>query len=176
MLQQAPLLHQVAQGMLERALAESAAQFELQDAAQLIAKMRRGDCYDCDTVRFNLGRQVAAYLATTDPNLRAVYWYDPECAPGTYAQERNGPSASSAINLLAWTGLKTRTLFNTLAELREALLDARADLLCPQAEGLCYNLDVVVVDDVEVSARRGYAALLDAVWARPALVWSRQST
>jgi len=169
----APNFQQLARGMFRRAIAESAPQLGLKGSAQVVERLRRGYCQSCETLRFNLARQVADYVALVDPDMRALYLYDPEYASGDYECAKSASSPSSGIHLIAWTRAKKSIPSDMLQELRAAFQDARADILCPDASGLCYSLNVAVVNDAEVRTRKGYAAMIDSTSIRPTQVWAR---
>lgn len=162
----------LAQQMFERALDETARQVG-NSRAELAHALRRGNCYECEPLRQHLAQQVAAHLAGVEPRLRAVYRFDPTFAFGEDDREREMPSESAAIDLLVWTEDKTAGLVEQVAALHHAFAEARQDWLCPQAVEWCFGLNIVLVDDREVKARQGYAALIDSLWVRPTRLWSR---
>ncbi len=164
---------EIARQMFRRAIVQSAPQLGLKGSAQVVASLRRGYCQSCETLRFNLARQVADYISVVDPDLRALYLYDPEYASGDYECAKTASSPSSGIHLIAWTRAKKSIPSDTLQELRAAFHDARNDFLCPEASGLCFSLNVAVVNDAEVRARKGYAAMIDSTTIRPTQVWTK---
>jgi hypothetical protein len=164
---------QLARSMFRRAIADSAPQLGLKGSAQVVETLRRGYCQSCETLRFNLARQVADYIALVDPDMRALYLYDPEYASGDYECAKTASSPSSGIHLIAWTRAKKSIPSDKLQELRAAFQDARADILCPDASGLCYSLNVAVVNDADVRTRKGYASMIDSTTVRPTQVWAR---
>ena len=164
---------QVARQMFRRAIVQTAPQLGLKGSAQVVENLRRGHCQSCETLRFNLARQLADYVALVDPDLRALYLYDPEYASGDYDCAKTASSPSSGIHLIAWTRAKKSIPSDTLQELSSAFQDARNDILCPDASGLCFSLNVAVVNDAEVRARKGYAAMIDSTTIRPTEVWAK---
>ena len=166
-------VRQVARGMFRRAIVQSAPQLGLKGSARVVESLRRGYCQSCETLRFNLARQVADYFSLVDPDLRALYLYDPEYASGDYECAKSASSPSSGIHLIAWTRAKKSIPSDLLQELRTAFQDARTDILCPDASGLCYSLNIAVVNDAEVRARKGYAAMIDSTTIRPTQVWAK---
>jgi hypothetical protein len=159
--------------MFRRAIAQSAPQLGLKGSARVVELLRRGYCQSCETLRFNLARQVADYISLVDPGLRALYLYDPEYASGDYECAKTASSPSSGIHLIAWTRAKKSIPSDMLQELRAAFQDARTDILCPDASGLCYSLNVAVVNDAQVRTRKGYAAMIDSTTIRPTQVWAK---
>ncbi len=167
------VLNRAARGMFKRAVATTATQLGLKKPDKVIEALREGNCQQCEKLRFSLARQVADYLGTVDSDMRAIYFFDPEYASGDYSSSHAGPSQSSAINLIAWTRTKTSTPPQVIQGLHDALQHACTDILCPNASGLCFSLNVALVNDAEVKSRRGYAAMIDSVNVRPTQVWVR---
>lgn len=159
-------LREVVRRMFRRAIAQSAPQLGLKGSTKVVESLRKGYCQSCETLRYNLARQVADYFAEVDPDLRALYLYDPEYASGDYECSETGSSPSSGIHLIVWTRAKKSIPSDMLQELSVAFHDARADVLCPEASGLCYSLNVAVVNDAEVRTRKGYAAMIDSTTIR----------
>jgi len=165
--------NRAARGMFKRAIAVTAAQLGMKKPAKVIEALHEGNCQQCEKLRFNLARQIADYLGAVDSDMRAIYFFDPEYASGDYPGSHTGPSQSSAINLIAWTSTKKSTPPHVIQGLHDALQKARADVLCPNASGLCFSLNVALVSDGEVKSRKGYAAMIDSVSVRPTQVWVR---
>ncbi len=164
---------EVARRMFRRAIAQSAPQLGLKGSTRVVEKLREGNCQYCETLRYNLARQLADYFAQVAPDLRALYLYEPEYATRDYECTATGTSPSSGIHLIAWTRAKKSIPSDILQELSAAFHDARGDVLCPDATGLCYSLNVVVVNDAEVRTRKGYAAMIDSTAIRPTQVWAK---
>ena len=164
---------EVARRMFRRAILQTAPQLGLKGSAKVVESLQRGYCQSCETLRFNLARQVADYIAEVDPGLRALYLYDPEYASGEYECATTASSPSAGIHLIAWTRAKKSISADMLQELRTAFQDARTAILCQDASGLCFSLNVAVVNDVEVRTRKGYAAIIDSTSIRPTQVWAK---
>jgi hypothetical protein len=169
-----PIQPKIIQNMFDRALAAATMHDHLLPG-EMRQGMEHGDCYECEAVRRELVREIAEYLAGRDPDLRAIYRYDPTFASGEDARTREMPSESAAIYLLAWTSMEPSPLDDEAARLAQAFADARARWLCPKAIEWCYAVNIVVVDDYQVKARQGYAALINSVWVRPTRVWASPS-
>jgi hypothetical protein len=166
-------LDAVARGMFRRALAHSAAQLGLRNTSKAIERLRRGNCQDCETVRYNLARQVADYLSELDADLRGLYLYDPDYACGDYEHPCKGLSPAAGVNLIAWTRTKKSIPPEIVQGLGVAFRDARTQVLCPEATGYCFSLNLAIVSDAEVRERKGYAALIDSTTVRPTQIWSK---
>lgn len=162
-----------ARAIFKRALADSAAQLRLKDPEEAIAFFRRGDCDQCSILRHSLARRIGDYLSTVDPNLRAVYLFDPDAGCDVYEYFHRTSTPWCALNLIVWTHKSKSASSNALKELREALDLPRAAVLCPKATALCFALNATVVDNAEVKARQGYAAMLNSFRTHPNQVWGR---
>jgi hypothetical protein len=108
-----------------------------------------------------------------DPNLRAVYLFDPDAGCDVYEYYHRSSTPWCALNLIVWTNRSKSASSNALKEFRLALDQPRAAVLCPQATALGFALNATVVDSVEVKARQGYAAMLNSFRTHPIQVWSR---
>jgi hypothetical protein len=166
-------LRNVVQKMFKRAIAQSATQVGLKNSAELIERLRTGDCQRCETLRYNLARQMADYLSELDPDLRGLYLFDPDYACGDYEHPCQGESPAAGVNLIAWTRIKKSIPPEIVQRLRAAFLDARTNIACPDATGYCLHLNLAVVNDAQVRERRGDAALIDSTTVRPTQVWSK---
>lgn len=135
--------------------------------------IEHGDCIECEELHQRLALHVARFLAEREPNLRAVYRFDPSFASGEDGRVRSLPSESSAIDLLVWTEKRDPAIEADARTLQETFAQERANWLCPKAVQWCHALNIVLIDDDDVHARRGYATLLDSVWVRPSKVWEK---
>jgi hypothetical protein len=167
------VLNTAARAIFKRAIADSATQLGIKDSEAAIAFFRRGDCDQCSILRNNLARRIGDYLSSVDPNLQAVYLFNPDSACDTYEDLDTVSTPWSALNLIVWTGTSKSLSTSTLKGLREELDEARSQALCPKATALCFALNMAVVNNTEVKARRGYAAMIHSIWTRPMQVWSR---
>lgn len=167
-----PVQTNLAHALFERAFADTLAQSNMAREEAAYA-MRHGDCYQCEEFHRILSQFVAQELAAADGGLRAVYRFDPELGSGEDSRPRLFPSESSAIDLLVWTEHKNEALQQCASALELAFEDERADWICAKALEWCHALNIVIVDDEQVRARQGYAALIDSLWVRPTRVWQR---
>ena len=173
MAKQASGYSQVARRMFRRALVDTEIQLRLRKSIEVMAKLRKGSCQECETLRYNLARQVAEYLAELDKDLRGLYLYDPDYACGDYEHPCRGSSPAAGVNLIAWTRTKKSIPAETIEGLSAAFREARANILCAEATGYCYSLNMAVVNDIEVRERKGHAAMIDSAMVRPTQVWSK---
>lgn len=168
-----PVPNAAARAMFKRAIADSATQLGIKDSDAAITSFRRGDCDQCSILRHNLARRIGDYLSTVDPNLQAVYLFDPDAACDVYEDFHTVSTPWCALNLIVWTRTSKSLSTSTLKGLRQALDKARTQVLCPKATALCFALNMTVVNNAEVKARRGYAAMIHSLTTHPNQVWSR---
>ncbi len=159
--------------MMEKAIAFCAQRIRTQTMEETMDTIRKGDCQACQHVKYYLAKQIGEILGSVDENVKAIYIYEPDYAAGIYDATGEEPNLASGINMIAWVGRKTAALSSVVASLDEALMAARAPLLCPKASRICYSLDAVIVDDEEVSNRMGYGALIGSLHVHPTMVWSK---
>lgn len=162
-----------ARAMFKGALADSAAQLGIKDLDEAIAFFRRDDCDQCSVLRHNLARRIGNYLASVDPNLQAVYLFDPDAACDVYEDFHTVSTSWCALNLIVWTRTSKSLSSKALEELRQELDKALTQVLCPKATALCFALNTVVVNNAEVKARQGYAAMIHSFKTHPNQAWSR---
>lgn len=165
----------LAREMYRRAIATTAWQLGVKSPLQVVEELRHGDCDKCQILRNNLARQIAEYLATCDPSLRAVYTYNPDYAFGDYQSTGAKQSLSSALYLMAWTRTLKSLPKDAIEKLAQAFHDARKAIACPQSSEMCLNLVLKVVSDAQVKTRQGYGALVESLNVRPNQVWARET-
>jgi hypothetical protein len=116
---------------------------------------------------------VAEYIGSLDSEVKAVYTYEPDQATDADCMATNQPALSPAINMIAWVEHRSAALASVVDMLRSAVSEELRPLVCPKANALCTMLDFQVVDDDEVTSRRGYGALITSIYVRPLEVWRR---
>jgi len=163
----------VVEEMLRSALAFSAERAELPTAGQARGKIAGGDCTVCEYLRYGLSKEIGQYLGNIDNSVQAVYAYEPEYATGVLHLDSAGPGIDPGINLIVAVDRKNHALNSIVASLEDAVKAGVQDLLCSEANGSCFALDVKVVDGEELASRRGYAALVDSVYTAPMRLWDR---
>lgn len=138
-------------------------------AKTVVERLQEGDGTAASYWRYGLAKRMAECLADWDESVKAVYAVDYDATPddlafGTAAQP-------SQVHLIAWVDRKTAALDSLVAALDGALAERVAQLL--GLDHLVHLLDVQVVDDEDVEARRGYGATLTSLHNRPIQVWTR---
>jgi hypothetical protein len=163
-----------AMDMVEEAMAFCARKMGVQTTEEVLDSLRQGNYQACQYVKYSLAKQMGKYLGTVDKNVKAVYLYEPDYATGIYDVNGEKPSLSSGINMIAWVDRKTAALSSLVASLDAALREAQIPLLCLDANRIFYYLDIVVVDDEEISNRRGYGAMIGSIHVDPTVLWNRE--
>jgi len=144
------------------------------NTAQVLDMLRQGRCDICRVFTNHLVFHIVRYLSQVDKNLKAVVKYEPEPALlNPMAASHNLASKQSGINLIAWVDRKSAALSSLNATLESALCESRKKLGCPNAQPACFNLDIQMVDDREVSEGRGYGLVVNQPFLRSIGVWKR---
>ncbi len=157
-----------AQAVLTRALEFSARELSLDSPRAAAAHLRRGDQTARGRFQYGIAQLVAEYLGNWDAAVRAVYVYELYGAREDWV----GSPGVPLLHLIIWSQPKTAALHSLIAALDRALAQGLSELLGVPPP--VYVLDVQLIDDAEVEARLGYAALLFSPHYRPAGVWSRE--
>jgi hypothetical protein len=159
--------------MVDEALEYCAAKAGLNDKEQARGALQAGDCCVCEYLRYAMAQKMAGYMGSVDDTIKAVYSFEPEEATSVDEAIAPRPSLTPAFNLIARVRRKSAALSSVVASLRSALAKECTQLACPNANALCSELDVRVVDEDEVAKRTGYGALLSSLYVRPIEVWHR---
>ena len=163
-----PDVAQSAQSALQEALAFSAAKLRLSGDNDALQALRRNDPSVRGYFEYALAKQVGEHLGALDEEVQAVYLYDDEA---TAEDAILGSAPSTLVHLLVVVRRKTNALSAMIAALDRALVQAYGKLM--NNVQIAHLLDVQVVDEAEVDARTGYAALLSLLHRRPLSVWQR---
>jgi hypothetical protein len=164
------------QAMVDSALAFSAEKAALLAAPEARREIADGDCTVCEYLRYGLSKELAEYLGSIDRSVQAVYAYEPEYAAGVLHVDSAGPGIDRGINLIVSVDRKNHALDSVVASLEDAVKEGVRPLLCSKANGSCFALDVKVVDGEELSARRGYGALVSSIHVAPMRLWTRSDS
>jgi hypothetical protein len=159
--------------MIENAVGFCSQKIGLKDREQVLAALHCGDCSVCEYLRYGLAKGLAEYLGSVDDTVKAIYTYEPGYATSVDEPAPGRPNLTPGINLLAWVSRKSAALSSVVASMGSALSEECGRFTCPNANVLCYELDVKVADDDEVRRRTGYGALIDSLYVRPMEIWHR---
>ncbi len=159
--------------MMEEALEFCAKKAGLKGKEQARNVLLTGDCCVCEYLRYGLAQKMAEYLGSVDDTIQAIYTYEPEYATSADGAISARPNLSPGFNLIARVSRKSAALSSVAASMRSALAEEYRQLGCPNANALCSELDVRVVDEDEVKKRTGYGALISSLYVRPIEVWHR---
>ncbi len=156
-------------GILDKAVEYCAQKMMLEGTQSVLDCLKAGDGRACGYCHYSVAKQVAEFLGTLDENVKAAYIYDYDATPQD--QCNGGGDRGLPIHLLVWADRKTAALKVMAETWDHALAQGYAELIggLPSA----HVLDVQVVDDADVQARRGYGALLSSLHYPPVQLWSR---
>lgn len=144
------------------------------DVEQARTALRQGRCDICEIFRDHLVLQIGQYLGKVDPTIKAVVKYEPEPAPLLPPSQRLSPeSRRRGINLIAWVGRKSAALSALGSSLETTVAESRRKLGCQNAQPACFNLDIQIVDDREVSESRGAGLMVNQPFLRSIQIWKR---
>ncbi len=159
---------------MQNAIVFCAEKANLKSKEQVLEARLRGDCKTCEYLRYGLAKGIAEYLGSMDNRAKAVYIYDDHAASHHW---HNGvPNCASivpGIRMIVWVTRKSHALNSLLDTLATAVDKELRQFPCPSANALCHMLDVIVVDDEEVTQRIGYGALINSVYLAPIELWHR---
>jgi hypothetical protein len=156
------------ESVLNKALKASAKKMALRDVKALIACIKEGDPVACSYCHYNVAKELGEVMGRMDSNIRAVYAYnfDDNLSDENYPQNA---LPFSLVHMIIWAGRKTKALGALIEALDRALVIKHRDLF--GRSDLEHALDIQVIDDEDVKARTGYAALLKSIYQPPIEVW-----
>jgi hypothetical protein len=161
--------------MIETALVFCAQTTGFRDGDEALEAIRQGDCCTCSYLRYGLSKELGGYLGGIDASVQAVYSYEPEYCTGVTELASVAPALERGINLIVSVDRRSAALSSIIASLEDAVLEAAKNLICSEASGSCYALDVKVADEKEVASRRGYGALISSIHVAPLKIWARET-
>lgn len=129
--------------------------------------LRRSDFFDY--FMHALAAGVAEALAEHDPNVQAIYLYDPSLNPDSESGE--ALPTSTIMHLLIQVTRPSAALDAFLAGLDRALTASLKELPSPRFQDHVFVIDVTLITDDEVRDGRGNARLLSAVFSPPLPIW-----
>ena len=165
---QVPALDEVAETIRDNALASARVKlWEPERSADLAALLCRADFLDY--FKYGLASGVARTLAASDPNVQAVYVYD----PSTNADSDSGEDMpqDATVHLLLRVTQSSAALEAYIVALDRALAASLIALPSPRFAQRESILDVNSVSDDDVRRGVNYAGLLAGVFAPPLNIW-----
>jgi hypothetical protein len=116
-----------------------------------------------EAVKDGLARGVARALLAHDPQVQAIYAYDPSANPDSEAGDDRPFDAT--IHLLAIVTAPSAALQAFIAALDRALTESLKELPSPIFQIRESVLDINLITRQDVQERKGYAGLLSATFA-----------
>jgi hypothetical protein len=158
--------------IVNKALRTSVKKMALSDVKALIACIKEGDPVACSYCHYFIAKELGEILGGLDNNIRAVYAYDyDDNLSHENCSENRLPF--SLIHMIIWAGRKTKALNALIEAMDRALVQHHRYLL--GLSDLQHVLDIQVIDDEDVKARTGYAALLKSIYQPPIEIWRSSS-
>jgi hypothetical protein len=159
---------------MENAIQFCAEKMNFNGKEQVLQARKNGDCTACEYLRYGLAKNLAEYLGSMDDRAKAVYIYDDHDASLTWTDGSSDQSSYvPGIRMIVWVSRKSPALSSIVDTMSASVREESRRLDCPKANGLCHELDVIVVDDQEVERRSGYGALIHSIYLRPIEIWHR---
>jgi hypothetical protein len=124
-----------------------------------------------DNFKYGLAAGVAMALSDNDPQVEAVYTYEPSANPDS--ELGNDVPVDATVHLLVKVQASSAALTAFIAALDRALTAELKNLSSPQLAQRESVLDVNLITDKDIEEGRGYAVLLSSVFAPPLKVWQR---
>jgi len=124
-----------------------------------------------EAVKDGLARGVARALAAHDPQVQAIYAYDPSANPDSEAGDDRPFDAT--VHLLAVVNTPSAALQAFIAALDRALTESLKDLPSPIFQIRESVLDINLITRHDVQERKGYAGLLSATFAPAIEIYRR---
>ncbi len=123
-----------------------------------------------ENVKYGLALGVANTLAAHDPNVMAVYAFDPSSNPDNdLADTLMDPT----VHLLVVVKSSSAALEAFIAALDRALTASLNHLPSDKLEQRTSILDLNILTESDIAQGRGYAILLSSVFAPPLRLWQR---
>ena len=164
----------LADTMVQNAIAYCAEKKYSGDIREATQALCQGRCDICSYLSESLIQQVVEYLSQVDKTVRAIYRYEPEyitMRPTPSQHAKNG--RRGGINLVAWVDRKSAAL-NILGDTLETVLsESRRKIGCKNVQPACFTFDVQLVDQKDVTERRGYGVVVNSMYVHSTQIWVR---
>lgn len=131
-----------------------------------VIKLLRGDCPSIHSrIRYALAKELGRHLGEKHKCVKSVYVYG--------STMKDTARKTSDIDLLVLVGEKTPSLIQEVQLLNEKLLNLYQSIMGDKALLMHSMLDVHIVEEADVVARRGYGTLIGSLFQPPTKVWSQ---
>ena len=157
-----------ASGALTAALEFCAGKMGLSGSDAALDLLKDGDSRALSYFEYDLGKQIAEYISALDAEVQSAYLYEDEATPEDSAF---GEPRPTMVHMILWAKRKTKALSSVVAGMEQALGRRWADLIGVSQP--VHLLDAQIVDDNEVRAGTGLAALLKGIHQPPLPIWKR---
>ncbi len=159
--------------MVDRAIAACAETQFAGDERRVRQAFVRGQCDYCNCVSDALVGEISAYLGQVAGSIKSIHQVEAlhEARP-----DSNLDHAHSGIHLIVWVERKSAALRALTGTLESFLAESKRKLGCPKAAPDCFTLDIEMVDDRDVSERRGFGLLLGSNHLRAKPIWMPDSS
>jgi len=124
-----------------------------------------------EAIKDSIAQEVARTLAAHDPQIQAIYSYDPSGNPDNETGEDRLPDVT--IHLLALIAAPSAALQSFILALDSALTESLKDLPSPIFQMRESVLDINLLTPKDVQQRTGYAGLLSSLFAPAVKLWER---
>jgi hypothetical protein len=163
-------LQEIAETICDNAINQAIAKFSpsLRNIG-LAELMKRNEFFDY--FQYGLANGITNVLAANDERVQAIYYFDPYMNPDAETEEFMPLDVS--VNLLVLVQSKTAALTSFIAALDRALTQRVVELPSSAVAALSSILNALLITEADVTNRKGYAALISSMFAKPRQIWSR---
>lgn len=164
-------LTETAESVRNMALDQARAKMLKRDQdADLADLFKKGEFIDY--FKYALAIEVAKVLGAFDPRVQAVYLFEESANPDAQTEDYRA-SLDMTIHLLARVTAASAGLEAFVLSLDRNITELICQLPTDLFAGRTSFLNVVPIIEKEIEERRGYAALLSSIYARPLEIWKR---
>jgi hypothetical protein len=144
--------------MVDHALVECAQAHFAGDRRKARLAILRGQCEHCECISAGLVRAISEYLGQIGGSVKAVYRIEP--ADAFPEEGQSVAKRHTGIHLVVWVERKGPALRALAKSLETAVASSQQKLGCPIATDACYALTIELVDDRDISERRGAGLMI----------------
>lgn len=165
---------ELADRMLRSAIKSCAELIFSGETQRVLLALRRGESEVNECVRNNLTAQIAEVLGQIDKTVKAVYTYYPVITAETsHLPELEPSDEDTRINLVVWVKRKSAALSALVDSLEDDLGESQRQLNIMIGDQPCFSLFAGMVDNKDVTHRRGFGAIVESEYIRTNRVWRR---